>query len=121
MYPGSEEQAVGAGRTPPHARGLFNTHGVALPRYTSPHQVDDGQQDDRAQKRNEQTRYAEVTLIYGRHPDERAQEPAAERRADDSDYYVEQHTLSRSHERACRPSDQPTNHEPNDDVHKYVL
>src|SRR4029077_4983819 len=57
-------------------------------------------------------------LIDGGHPEERAKEPSAEGGADDSDHDVEEQTLSRSHDRASRPSNQSTDCEPNDDVHK---
>jgi hypothetical protein len=94
---------------------------LALPRCASPHEVDNGQQGDRSQQGNEQARYAKVTLIDGRRSEEGAQEPTAQGRADDSDHYVEQNALTRSHDRARRPPDQSTDHEPDNDVHKINL
>jgi len=83
-----------------------------------PPEIDRGQEDDCSQKRHEQAGCGEVALIDGRYPDERAQEPFTEGRADDSRHDVEQHAPLRSHDRARRPSDQSTDHEPDDDVHK---
>jgi len=91
---------------------------LALSWYTSPHKIDNGQENDRPEKRNEQARRAEVALIDGRHPEERAQEPSAKGRANDPDHDVEQNALSRSHDRARCPSDQSTDDQPDDDVHK---
>src|SRR4030095_4229317 len=81
---------------------------LALPYGTSSNEVHDGQQDDRAQQRHEQARYAEVALIDGRDAEERAQEPATEYCADHSDYDVEKNSLLPvgSHHDARHPSDQ---------------
>lgn len=83
----------------------------ALLRCAAPNNVDDREQDDRAQKRRDQAGSAEIALVDGRHLDEWAEKPSAEHRSDDSDYHIEQNALTHAHDRARRPSEESPDHE----------
>src|SRR5882672_2395854 len=83
----------------------------------APYQVDDREQDDRAEERDQQAAEAEVTLVDGPGAEQRCQQPAAEHCADDADDDVEKNALLRigAHEKAREPAHQATDHEPDDD------
>jgi len=83
-----------------------------------PHRIDDDQEKNGPKKGNEQACCAEVALIDSRHADQRGQEPSGKGRANDPDHDVEGNALARSHNRACCPTDQSADHEPENDVHK---
>jgi hypothetical protein len=91
----------------------------ALARSAASNQVHDAQQDDRTQQRHQQRRHAEVALVDGRDPEDRAQQPSTQQRARDADHHVEQYSLLSvgAHDEAGNPADDSTNGEPDDDVH----
>src|SRR5579884_2991506 len=89
----------------------------ALPQCGSPDPVDDDQEENGSNKGNEQTRSAEVALIDGRDANQRAHQPSGKGRANDSHNDVEHETLARSRNRACCPTNQAADDEPEDDIH----
>jgi hypothetical protein len=83
---------------------------LTLPNSPSPYEVHDSQQNDGSEKRYDQARYAEVVLVNRRNPEQRAQEPTTEDRADDSDHDIEKDSLPcvGFHNHARNPADQST-------------
>ena len=84
-------------------------HGAA------PNQVDDGEQDDRADERDQDGGEVERAAVDRR----AAEQEAADQRADDADDDIQDRTLLRvrSHDHAREPTDQRADQQPNDQVH----
>src|SRR5687767_15101584 len=88
---------------------------------SAPEQVDDGQQDDRAQERHQQTADAEVVLVDGPafHPEQWSDQPAGQQRADYADDHVQHDALLRisPHDFAGDPADDASHDQPDNEVH----
>src|SRR5690606_34776079 len=85
----------------------------------APEQVDDRQQDDRADQGRDESPDAESATGAGRPADERRDQPAADQGADDADDDVEQDALLRVrlHDHAGEPADDAAHDQPNDETH----
>ena len=82
-------------------------------------QVHDREQDHCTQERHTKSRETQVALIDGRSTDQRADQPAAEQRADDTDDDVQQNALLPigPHHQTREPPNHTTNHQPDQNVH----
>ena len=89
----------------------------ALTRCGSPDPVDDGKKKNGPKEGNQQARGAEVALIDGRDADQGAHQPPRKECANNPYNYIERETPASSSNRACCPTNQPTGHEPKDDIH----
>src|SRR5690606_28726788 len=84
-------------------------------------QVDDGEQDDRADQRRNESHDVEACRSAGAAADERGDEPAADQCTDDADDHVEQDPLLgvRPHDQAGEPADDAAHDQPNDQTHVH--
>ena len=84
----------------------------------APHQVDDGQQDHRADQRDQQRTEAEHALVDRRNSQEGRDENAGNGRADDADDHVQQDALLPvgAHQEAGDPADQAAHDEQHDEI-----
>lgn len=96
--------------------GLVLAHGATT------EEVDDPEQHDRAKERDCHRRDVDRTAGDRRTADERCDQEARKKRADDADHDVEQDALLSvgAHDDACQPADDAADDEKNDKAHNTL-
>src|SRR4051794_38403709 len=103
--------------TPPvisRGRWSLSTYRAMLPNGATPYQVDDRQQDHRADERDHQSGQVQSTVIDSW----ATQQEAADHRADDTDDNVQERALLGicPHDDTCQPTNQCAEYQPNNQV-----
>src|SRR6187551_1340321 len=86
-------------------------------------EIDDGEEDHRAQERNQQTANADDARIDGRRAEQRAQQPTTQNGTHDTHDDVQDDSLTTvaSHHDAGQPAHDSTDYQPQNDSHRYLL
>src|SRR5690348_14660720 len=114
----ANSSAIKVPELPSSTRALIHSANAA-PR----DQVDDGQQDDRAQEGHEQTADADFAGVDRRRADDGPDQPGAQNRADDTHDDIEDDALTgiTAHDEAGQPADDTTDDQPQNDTHLVLL